>query len=319
MDTTTLNLANRIVRFQNRFSKLTIRLVVVISLIIIAVLVLAFSKKNDKTTTEADQATEPISYMSGSTDEISNPISYISQPVQNTTPIYSLRLSPNEGDDGTYAVNLINTTSLEETLITSSADSASLSTDNKLIAYLIKTDEINTGERNLYIYTISTKQSTLYLSNLGLTNSVQWSPDDKYLVLESGTYISRTYTPIEYSSKESKQWFSTSEAVSNDYNQYYWIDSNSIVFMRTSTIYDPEHKPAGSQMLNEIDKVDLTTGKKTQLAIPLVGFEYAFSGELAVAGKIKIKKISYSGPLVISNIQYFHLDLEDGTLTPAVQ
>lgn len=226
--------------------------------------------------------------------------------------IYTLSLSSNNNDG--YTVTVINSNTQEEEVISTNAKSADLSPNNKSVAYVTinTTEEIPSTEIN--IYDISSKKSTIFLENQPFVVEALWSPDGKYLLLESGTYLIRSFTLAEYSTKKTKQLFRGSEI--HDQSPYYWIDSENIVFMSSSEVPDAVHKPAGTGLLTEINKVNILTGEEIKLAIPDIGFEYIFNSKAPVNGQIEIKRVTYDGPYKILESKLFNLNLEDGTLSP---
>lgn len=228
---------------------------------------------------------------------------------------YVLTLTSNsKPEDGTYTVSLLNSDTGETATIADNAYKASLSPDHKLVAYTAKSAEVTTEimiNADIMIYDISAKTSSVYLASQAWTNGVEWSPTGKYLVLESGTDVARTYTPVLFATEEEKQAMNTTGLK----NQYYWTGLDTLVYMTPSAILDGADKIAGSGVLTQINSLNLITGEIKELAVPTNRNEYSFTGELPVNGIIKIKEVIYTGPLQVGQTNNYNLNVTTGTLT----
>lgn len=234
-----------------------------------------------------------------------------SQDEQMKSSLYSIKLI--SSSEGRYNLTLEKSGDSREITIDNNVSGASISPDNKTVAF-VKEEIVDMETRgSVYMYDIESETTTLYLSEQKFISDVSWSPDGAYLLLESGTYIARRFTVVNYATKQEQTSFNTSE--NTQLGQYYWIDSDNIVFMTMSDVNDSENKPAGSGMLTEINRISVLTGEETQLAIPEVGMEYFFNDKEPANGKIEVRQVRYSGPLTVSETNILLLDLNDGTLS----
>lgn len=252
-----------------------------------------------------------VMYINKPTDmEILDNDTSLEEDVVEEVVTYNLKLTSTS--ENKYDVELINSKTLESRKIASNAYEANINSDNTLVAYIIADTESSTSS-DVFIYNIEKNSATSYLTNRENSNGVSWSPDGKYLLIESGTYLTRMYTPINYQTKEELTKFITSENVTT-FKQYYWIDSLNIVYMSMSNVSDSVNKPAGTGLLTQITKINIETGETSILALPEMGIEYSFTEELPSNGFIKIKQLVYTEG-TITDTNFFNLNLESGELT----
>lgn len=105
-----------------------------------------------------------------------------------------------EKDDKIYSLDGINNEAAE----IDEGNSPSLSNDQTKIAY-IKMDK----DQNIYVYDRLTKEKVIIETDEWRLRNVEWSPDGKYLVTDSGTYIKGSGALYEYPSGNKTTTFAT--------------------------------------------------------------------------------------------------------------
>lgn len=230
--------------------------------------------------------------------------------------VYSIKLvSVNNG--GGNALYLVNPSKQENILISDKVVDASLSPDNKIVAYI----DLFNDTTILNIYNIESKQTSKFDEQSNIQNSegelfsgISWSPNSAYLLLAHGTYVIKTIDVIDFNSKQLLSAFSTSEFGSQQ--QYYWVDSSHIVFMHVSNIEDSDNKIAGSGRLTAISMLNVVTGEKKDLLSPKKGYEYALTDQAPVDNLVKVSKLTYNGAGVIQKTELIYLNVDTGETSP---
>jgi len=131
-------------------------------------------------------------------------------------------------------------------------NSPSLSSDQTKIAY-VKMDKDN----NIHIYDRITGKKESINTDQWRLRGVQWSPDSKYLLTNSGTSPLGEGAVYEYSSGKKGTTFSTSGNLK-------WLNNSEFVYVETQPV-SPE-RPYGSGTGSGLSKVSITNGAKQRLA-----------------------------------------------------
>lgn len=131
-------------------------------------------------------------------------------------------------------------------------NSPSLSNDQTKIAY-VKMDKDN----NIHIYDRITEKKESITTDEWRLRGVQWSPDDKYLITDSGTSLQGGGAVYEYPSGNKGTTFST-------LGNLEWLNNSEFVYVEPQQV-SPE-RPYGSGSGSGLSKVSISSGAKQILA-----------------------------------------------------
>jgi WD40 repeat protein len=132
-------------------------------------------------------------------------------------------------------------------------DSPSINYDQMKVAY-IKMDEDN----NIHIHNIETGQKENVITEEGRLRSVQWSPNGKYLVTNSGTSAEGCGAIYEYPSGNKSAAFGTIGS------GWEWLNNAELVFVEPQEV-TPE-RPYESGLGMGLSKISAAAGGKQVLA-----------------------------------------------------
>ncbi len=130
-------------------------------------------------------------------------------------------------------------------------NSPSLSSDQTKIAY-VKMDQDN----NIHIYDRVTEKKESIVTDERRLRGVQWSPDGKYLITDSGTSPQGSRAVYEYPSGNKGLTFST-------FGNLEWLNNSEFVFTEPQEV-SPE-RPYGSGSGSGLSKVSIISGAKQTL------------------------------------------------------
>lgn len=131
-------------------------------------------------------------------------------------------------------------------------NSPSLSSDQTKIAY-VKMDKDN----NIHIYDRVTGKKESITTDEWRLRGVEWSPDSKYLLTDSGTSPQGGGAIYEYPSGNKGSTFST-------FGNLEWLNNSEFVFVEPQQV-SPE-RPYGSGSGSGLSKVSIVSGAKQTLA-----------------------------------------------------
>ncbi len=145
-----------------------------------------------------------------------------------------------------------------KTKIADSVEYYSLSSDKTKIAYILNWEKSESNPY-FYIYQISDKSIEKIKTELAITASaIDWSPNDKFLVLNSGTDIVRNAAFFDYSNKS--KLFEIQLYTAENNKTVEWINDTEFLFNEPQKV-KPEI-PAGAGYSTNISKMSVTTKQK---------------------------------------------------------
>ncbi len=111
----------------------------------------------------------------------------------------------------------------------------------------------------VYVYTLTTKENKFLISSASINSETDvnignWSPDDKYIVCDTGSYIERGKIVVDSQTNKVIAQFDTLDI-------YAWISPEEIVFTDLQSISPRPYAGAG----HGIAIINLNTGEKTIL------------------------------------------------------
>ncbi|MFS8130810.1 MAG: hypothetical protein ACMG57_02410 [Candidatus Dojkabacteria bacterium] len=222
-----------------------------------------------------------------------------------------------QGDQIVYDLHLLDRVENKDTLISADASSGNISPDGKAVIFLNKPFTMTQNSilsPDVYVYDIATKTTSTYLTSQDALTAVNWSPDGSSITFNQGLSTIRKVSIYDYVTKTLLSSFETSEHF-DDVPQYFWVDSNTIVFM--TNVIGTVMKPVSIGGFSGISKIDVKTGVVTPLLLPADGAEFSFYGTPVSNGRISIVKTQYAlnGSQVnldSSTFSYFDLDTSTG-------
>lgn len=153
-----------------------------------------------------------------------------------------------EKDEKIFLLNGLNSEAVE----IDEGNSPSLSSDQTKIAY-VKMDKDN----NIHIYDRVTKKGESITTDEWRLRGVQWSPDSKYLITDSGTSPQGDGAVYEYPSGSKGSTFST-------FGNLEWLNASEFVSVEPQQVF-PE-RPHGSGSGSGLSKVSIGSKAKQILA-----------------------------------------------------
>ncbi len=140
-----------------------------------------------------------------------------------------------------------------EPLLIDEGSALSLSNDQTKIAY-VKMDKDN----NIYIYNKSTKEKKTIITSEERLRAVEWSPNDRYLITDSGTGTAGRGAIYEYPSGKKISTFSILV------DRLQWLNNNEFIYVEAQEV--SPLRPFGFGFGSGLAKISLPSGSKKILA-----------------------------------------------------
>ncbi len=221
----------------------------------------------------------------------------VSIPVTQSKTTSLILYTSNSSTAGVVDMSLLDTKTNINTNLVSDVGSASLSPDGKSILYINKPNGVGADggqAADVDVFDIATKTSSVFLPALGSVSNATWSPDGKEVITDQGTYLTRSITIYDLATMAKLASFSTSETVSSNYSQYYWVDAANIVFMTLVNGVTPV-RPAGTGGYTGISEINIQSGLVTPLLVPTDPTDYTFMGTDVLNGNIAVSMTKFTG------------------------